>query len=85
MKLRQYDGNEFDFHIQGTTFNCLSNGCGQGCGAGAGAGAAGAHTFWSELEPEPEPPKRFAWSRSRKKQGGSGPEKGHNCGKITEC
>ena len=26
MKLRQYDADEFDFHIDGTTFNCLSNG-----------------------------------------------------------
>ena len=51
----------------------------QGCGAGAGA--AGADTFWSE--PEPEPPKRFARSRSRSRQkwGGSGSEKGYNCGK----
>ena len=57
----------------------------QGCGAGAGAGAAGADRFWSEPEPEPEPPKRFArsrsWSRSRQKRGGSGSEKGYNCGK----
>ena len=59
----------------------------QGCGAGAGtgAGAAGADTFWSEPEPEPEPPKRFARSRSRswsrQKWGGSGSEKGYNCGK----
>ena len=58
------------------------NPCGQGCGAGAGAGA-GADTFWSE--PETEPPKRFARSRSRKKQGGSGSEKGYNCGKVKEC
>ena len=27
MKLRQYDADEFDFHIECTTFNCLSNGC----------------------------------------------------------
>ena len=27
MKLRQYDADEFDFHTEGTTFNCLSNGC----------------------------------------------------------
>ena len=59
----------------------------QGCGAGAGAGAgaAGADRFWSEPEPEPEPPKRFARSRSRsrsrQKRGGSGSEKGYNCGK----
>ena len=26
MTLRQYDANEFDFHIEDTTFNCLSNG-----------------------------------------------------------
>ena len=57
----------------------------QGCGAGAGAGAgaARADTFWSE--PEPESPERFArsWSRSRNRQkwGGSGSEKGYNCGK----
>ena len=38
-----------------------------------------------EPEPEPEPPKRFAPSRSRsrshQKRGGSGSEKGYNCGK----
>ena len=49
--------------------------CGQGCGASAGvraaAGAAGADTFWSEPEPEP----------SKRKLGGSGSEKGYNCGK----
>ena len=27
MTLRQYDADEFDFHIEDTTFNCLSNGC----------------------------------------------------------
>ena len=26
MTLRQYDADEFDFHIEGTKFNCLSNG-----------------------------------------------------------
>ena len=26
MKLRQYDADEFDFRIKGTTFNCFSNG-----------------------------------------------------------
>ena len=27
MELDQYDADEFNFHIEGTTFNCLSNGC----------------------------------------------------------
>ena len=27
MKLRQYDADELDFHIECTNFNCLSNGC----------------------------------------------------------
>ena len=65
--------------------NFVSEQQGCGAGAGAGAGAAGADRFWSEPEPEPEPPKRFARSRSRsrsrQKRGGSGSEKGYNCGK----
>ena len=48
----------------------------QGYEVGAGDGAAGADTFWSK--PELEPSKR---SRSRQKRGGSGSEKGYNCGK----
>ena len=35
-----------------------------------------------DAEPEPEPePAHFGRSRSRKKRGGSGSEKGYNCGK----
>ena len=67
----------------GNTVSCSAYLLVMGSWQGCGAGAAGADTFWSE--PEPEPPKRFAWSRSRSRQkrGGSGSEKGYNCGKKT--
>ena len=56
-----------------STFQLFMSGTDLGCGAGAGAEAT--ERVCSELEPEPE----------QKKRGGSGSEKGYNCGKITEC